>query len=61
MKTIQREQGLASTSALAIFVDSLIHQESQSPHPVSVCNVEFELLFAMLGFFFSSCCICSEY
>jgi len=41
---IQSEQGLATSSALAIFVDSLIHQESQALHLAFVNNVEFELL-----------------
>lgn len=45
---IQREQGLATSSALAIYVYSLIYQES---HPVSVLSVGFELFFAMLGDF----------
>lgn len=48
MNTIQRKQGLATSSTLTIYVYSLIYQES---HPVSVLNVGFELLFAMLGDF----------
>lgn len=47
---IQREQGLATSYALASLLYSLIHREYQAPHPASVNNARLESLQCYVGF-----------